>query len=55
MGQGKTVRLVTRDSICHSRVKRFEIPGMTMVHSLVSSLPGLDRDKVYVISGDTIF
>ena len=46
---------MNRDSNSHSRVKRSDIPGVTMVHSLVSSLPGLVRDKVYIISGDRIF
>ena len=53
-GQGKTVRFVTRDAICDNRVKRVEATGVNMVQSLVPHLPGLDKDKVYVISGETL-
>ena len=52
---GKTVRFVIYGSSVqceNSHIRRLQKNPVDMVRSLVPNLPGLDRDSVYVISGE---
>ena len=56
---GKTVRFLASSSDnaqCDNRVKNREAgsPALGMVQGLVPHLPGLEKDKVYVISGRSV-
>jgi hypothetical protein len=54
---GKTVRFVsseTCDKNERSPVDQIPQNPVAMVQSLVPHLPGLDKDTIYVISGETI-
>ena len=52
---GKNVRFVSNNTSVrceNSHIERMQKNPVDMVQSLVPHLPGLDRDTVYVISGE---